>query len=44
MSKKIQDYVKRLKKFLEENYITYPLKMLKLKKIILLLKLKTQGL
>lgn len=27
MSKKLQDYVKRLKKFLEENYITHPLKM-----------------
>ena len=27
MSKKLQDYVKRLKKFLEGNYITHPLKM-----------------
>lgn len=27
MSKKLQDYVKRLKNFLEENYITHPLKM-----------------
>lgn len=27
MSKKLQDYVKKIKKFLEENYITYPLKM-----------------
>lgn len=27
MSKKLQDYVKRLKKFLEENYIIHPLKM-----------------
>lgn len=27
MSKKLQDYVKRLKKFLKENYIIHPLKM-----------------
>lgn len=27
MSKKLQDYVKRLKNFLEENYITHHLKI-----------------
>ncbi len=27
MSNKLQDYIKNIKKFLEENYITYPLKM-----------------